>query len=591
MDNGGGNNDASSTGNGGHSTTIPERQSNRESGAMVVDLMNSNNSKKIKIINLYEPPGNSYVSDPVSCIYTHSSTGTVAIGTVAGSVRLYFPIVNSSNQNRNDTISNDDGKHIAVNVSDISVDIDKGKLAGATAASATDHFVNEMSIEDDARNNSQQHNDEEQVNGGDYNKTLTEKVRDGEELSSSKFHSLPDLQEANEQNTDAAQKRTSTATTSSTATGRSVGATTTAVNAIKDFTMASVVLTRRTEEAIRTIYINDLDNVLYATSGDICVLWWDLENLVPDRPITKGAAHSRIPLMVKHTMECAKTLVVQHEREIIWLTEGQTRTLVMILPEDMKADKARMNKASANDGDNEAEHRVSDVEEISASVSGIKEPEMIQRSESMEKIIVGSRQKRVSFPVPVGSIPYYFNGRVLVLCLSDKKYSGWDIDILNWVDRSKINRVRIEKSQSSTFHPWGFNCVDHGKYLIGVLAGNIVCVWEVVSGRLIHQFKNWHDSEIVALHVEDYKLSKDTELKDSNASTSSIEPGYIKTFTIYTLSRTGKVVIWTTSTFAPGRQSRNTIRKYALPRIHSQFSLGLAVSSYFSFSLYTFWIG
>jgi hypothetical protein len=83
-----------------------------------------------------------------------------------------------------------------------------------------------------------------------------------------------------------------------------------------------VVLTRRADEGIRSVHVDD-QGFVFATVGDRHVKVWDLSNLSFARPLVLGALHDELPYSRTHTYtRCINTYVLEGEGTIAMLTSG-----------------------------------------------------------------------------------------------------------------------------------------------------------------------------------------------------------------------------------------------------------------------------
>jgi hypothetical protein len=91
-----------------------------------------------------------------------------------------------------------------------------------------------------------------------------------------------------------------------------------------------IVLTRRSEEGVRSIHV-DSHGFVFATVGDRHVNVWDLSNLKFDRPLVLGAVHDELPYSRTHTYtRCINTYVLQSDDGTIGMltTGGHTMQVI-----------------------------------------------------------------------------------------------------------------------------------------------------------------------------------------------------------------------------------------------------------------------
>lgn len=301
--------------------------------------------------------------------------------------------------------------------------------------------------------------------------------------------------------------------------------------------ISMVVLCRRAEEAIRSIYINDEDDSLYAVSGDVSVLRWDLRNLESDVPFIKGAKHTRIQVNIFHAYNsCPRTAVAQSGRTIVWLTEGNPKSHLMVLPENYRTPNPNIN------------------------FDTMMEPLPVNRDDQ-DVITQDSLQRKVSFPWQIDSIAYSFRNNRLCWLWSDREMGGWTINVYDWNQRKDLRTIPIKKGDSKGLHPWGVSCVEND--VIGIISGKIVNLWDCTSGALVQSFSDWHSSDIVSIYLD------------------RVNQGETYQLLILTISQDGRIVRWMSNpiaglAYASSIGGKKTV--YQLPKERAQFVLGVPVS-------------
>lgn len=301
-----------------------------------------------------------------------------------------------------------------------------------------------------------------------------------------------------------------------------------------------VLLRAKSNEGIRTAYIDESSGRLVATAGDSTVFVWNLADL---RKAVDGdeAACDVYAFNRTHSLSlCNNAYLLQHKLAVVLVFRNSVTAFTMRFPEH-----------------GWLEDEYSDQGDAGSSSAAADKTCNLTHTKSSLLTRVEPNQEESAITVPNNCHPCSFDGTNVTFIRSNTP-GVYLIEVVDWSTQEKpvVQTITIKRSVFNWLTPTSIQSL--GDFCLAVTGFNTVKVWSIQSGKLLYQLKGHnHLSRIVSARLIHPII--DSSKQDQASALKSNSPFII------TLATDRQAFVW---------RDGSVVQKIALAPTKTNFHLG-----------------